>query len=259
MSTPLKRRRLEFSTPATSSMVQGNASTVSKGKKKFSSGKKSKKLANFIKAVVQGQAEKKEADTVVSFTMNATQSNVQLISGCSQGTTGSNHVGDEIKHMYVEVDLSISNSVVATNSTGPFAGDTGFWAIVLDRQPDGALAAFTDIFDANVTPGTAFRVTTKNQERFKILSRNEWAVGCSGATLGGTAVITGAMPYHIKEFIDLSKLRGNDAEQHFNAGTTGAITAIDSNCLLFVIGGSTSDADNTTVMIGQTKYRFTDI
>lgn len=242
--------------------VMGNAASVSKGKKSRKSGKgKNKKLANFIKAVVQGQAEKKEAFFTLASTLAATQTAVVLINGIAQGNTEITRIGDEVKHAYVEINLFISNLVTA-NTAGPFTGDCGFWAVVLDRQPNGALAAFGDMFDTSIagSAGLDFRITTKNQNRFKIISRNEWCVGCSQVDNAAQGLfVTGAQPYHIKEFIDLSKLQGEDKSVHFNVGTTNAITAIDTGALLFVVAATTSDADNITTVIGQSKYRFTDI
>lgn len=250
------------SNSGTSSTTVGNATKSSSGYKRGKYNKSSNKLANFVKAVIRGDAEKKEVLTSVSVTLNATQTSVQLINGCAQGTTGITRVGLEITHGYIEVSLGIINSVLATNLTGPYNGDWGFWALVLDRQPNGALPSFGAIFDDSVggQPGNDFRITTTNQDRFKILKREEWSVGCGSATptSSTTLSVTGAPPYHCKEYLDLSKLKGPDAKVNFS-GSGSSIASIDSGSVYFVIAGCTSDADNTTPVVGQVKYRFSDV
>lgn len=246
---------------------QGNASTVSKGgaKRKFPKRGRNRKFVSLIKKVIQGEAEKKEVLTNISATATGTQSFVTLVNGVAQGTTAVTRIGDEVTHCYIEVSLGISNFVDATAVVAALMqGDYGFWALVLDRQPNGATPAYTDIFDNSLGAGTGldFRITTTYQDRFKILSRNEWTVGCAGVDNGTTiSFITGAQPYHIKEFIDLSKLGiSNPLDQKANFSGTGAtIASIDSGAIFFVWASTNTNADNNTTLKGQCKYRFSDI
>lgn len=273
MTSRYKRQRLDFipfggqymMSPAPSMMAQGNSSTVSKGaKKRFSPRSRGKRIVRLIKKVIQGEAEKKEVLTSVSATATGTQSFITLLNGIAQGTTALTRVGDEVTHCYIEISIGITN-FVDTNAVAAalIQGDYGFWAIVLDRQPNGATPAYTDIFDNSlgVGTGTDFRITTTYQDRFKILSRNEWSVGCAGIDNGTATFVSGAQPYHIKEYVDLSKLGiSNPLDQKANYSNTGAtIASIDSGAIFFVWASTNTNADNNTTLKGQCKYRFSDI
>lgn len=246
----------------------GNASTIAKGGKRTrrsAFGRRGgSKLVRLIKKVINSDAEKKEILTSLNTNANATATFVILVNGTAQGVAYNQRVGLEATHAYIEVSIGIINNPnFATNTTGPYGGDFGFWALVLDRQPNGAAPIYTDIFDnsaGTAAAGTDFRITTTNQDRFKIISRNEWAVGCAtgNPSSGAVIAITGAPPYHVKEYIDLSKLGGKDQKSNFS-GTGATIASIDSGALFFVWASSTSDADNNTTLYGQCKYRFTDV
>lgn len=242
----------------------GNAASVSKGNKKYSRGKYKKMTFNEkVQRAIRSEAERKEILASVGVTLTATQSLVQLINGIGAGTSYNQRVGLEVTHCYVEIDLGIFNQTVVNTSSN--SGDFGFWAVVLDRQPNGATPAFGDIFDDSLAighQGTDFRITTTNQDRFKVVSRNEWAVGFSGnITAGNYTQQTGASPYHVKEFIDLSKLWMTDSkDQKANySGTASNVTAIDSGALWFVVASSQSTANVNTIVVGQFKYRFVDV
>lgn len=261
--TPKRRkveRTLSYSmAPSSMSTTVGNA-TKGGSYKRGKYNKSSNKLANFVKAVIRNDAEKKEALTGLTNTLTATQSAVTLVSGIAQGTTGITRVGLEVTHAYLEVTLTIYNQVTSVGAI-PIGGDAGFWALVLDRQPNGAAPTFAQIFDDSVggQSGNDFRITTTNQDRFKILKREEWSIGCAGAlSAGAGATYSGAAPYHCKEFIDMSKAKGFDSKANFS-GSGSSIASIDSGAIFFCIAGSLCDADNNTVYVGQVKYRFTDL
>lgn len=268
MSQPLyKRTRIDngYSLSQMENAILGNSGTVSKGKgRKVVRKSKRVTLATKVKRILRNDAESKEVLTSVSFLANATRTNCTatsptLLNGMAQGLTGTTRVGLEVTHAYLEVDLMIYNNLIDSN-TGPLVGDAGFWAIVLDRQPNST-ATFATMFDNSLAigEGTDFRITTTNQDRFKIVSRNEWSVGCAGTFNAGVPVIvSGAQPYHVKEYIDLSKMHGLDQKTNYldNGGT---IVSIDSGALYFVFASTTSDANNNTQCLGQAKYRFKDI
>jgi len=213
-------------------------------------------MVNLVKKVIQQQAEKKEVAVAnMSGTLNATQSYLNLLSGVAQGTTHLTRVGDEIRHCYLEINLFIYNT--GTDATVGY-GDCGFWAIVLDRGIQGTAPIFTNIFDDSIggQQGLDFRSTTNGlEDRFKIIRREEW---CIGETQTGGSI--GVNPgYHIKEFIDLSNLGDDDGVQKFNSGSTASSTAIGANAIYFVIASARSSAQNVTTVVGQAKYRFTDV
>lgn len=212
-----------------------------------------------VKQIIHNEAEKKEVLTNASSTLGASASFLTLLNGMAQGLTGITRVGLEVTHGYIEVAIAIQS--VGTNTIVTPGGDCGFWAIVLDRQPNGVAAVFSDIFDTSNPQGAglSLRITTTNQDRFKIISRNEWTVG--GNNQSAATAATGAHPYHVKEYIDLSKLGlSNPLDQKANYSGTGAtIASIDSGALYFVCAGCFSSANNQTTVNSQIKYRFTDV
>lgn len=261
----LKRQRLDYGRMSVVSVAPatvGNASSITKSKKSYKRGSysKSNKLANFIKAVVRSSAEHKEVLTSVGVTYNGTQSNVVVLNPVAEGSDYNQRVGREITHSYLEVNLGIF--CLPPTGGNNALGDFGFWAIVLDRQPTGSLPAFNVIFDDSlgIGQGSDFRITTTNQDRFKIISRNEWSIGSNGQFNGPnpSSGMSGASPYHVKEFIDLSKLGGRDQTVNYN-GTAGGIATIDSGAIYFVSAATLSSANATAQLIGQAKYRYTDV
>ena len=171
-----------------------------------------------------------------------TASTVSLINAIITGTDTNNRIGRKLTHRSCNMKVLISQSANCTN------GDTGFWAVVLDRQPNGALAAFSDIFDT--TPGSTLGLAEKNvklyQDRFKILAMETWIVGPVGQ----------GDPYRKDRWIDLSKLKGPDATANYN-GTGGTIADLNNGALLFVSAQNASSSPQVTVAYNA-NYRYTD-
>lgn len=219
------------------------------GPKKYRRGKYAK-AKPLIAQIRDALAESKEVLTALSVvgqaTVTAAGAYVVLINSSTQGAEYNQHVGRQATHKYVEVDVTIANDGGATPK-----GDAGFWSIILDRQPNGALAAYSDMYDGSVVAvaGNMFRNTQTNQERFKVIAHEEFAVG---------PAVTGSIPYRCHRYIDLSKLSGGDEKLSLNA-TGGGIATIDHGALLFTWGTTLSTATNTSTLTGQSKYRFTDM
>lgn len=225
--------------------------------------KKAKVTVATVKKLIQGAAEKKEILTDIGSTLNATQTNVIAVNLIGQGDTVLLRTGVAVQHSYIEVDLGMYNTA-GTSTAVNFIGDWGFWAIVLDRQPNKALAAYGNIFDNTIAGslGNNFRLTTDYQDRFRVIAREEYAIGCSYMTdAAAVAGGSGAVPYHIKRYIDLSQLgKTNPLDQRTTfVGAGATIAAINSGALLFVVASALSTANNNTTVVGQVKWRFTDI
>lgn len=218
---------------------------------------KKNSFAAKVKKVLHQSAEHKEAVTNLNTDLNSTQTSVQVLNAIAEGTSPISRVGRAVTHSYCEVDIAITFQNISSNIDP--RGDFGFWAIVLDRQPNGALAAFGDIFDTtNSVPGLAFRNTLNFQDRFKILCREEWVVGQMGIASAAALFSTGAQAYHMKKYIDMSNLEGNDATTNY-LGSTANINTIDQGALLFVAASTVSTATNAAHIYGQAKWRFTDV
>ena len=175
-------------------------------------------------------------------TVVGTASTVSLINAVATGTDVSNRIGRKVTHR------NCTMKVLVTQGTGCTNGDTGFWAVVLDRQPNGALAAFSDIFDTTNSPtlGLAEKNTRLYQDRFKVLAMEPWVIGPLGQ----------GDPYRKDRFIDMSKLKSNDATANYN-GTGATISDLNNGALLFVAAQSGSQALTSNVAYNA-HYRFSD-
>lgn len=217
------------------------------------------KLAGLVKRMISSKAEAKEVLTSLTSTLNATQSNVILISGVAEGTDYNQRVGRSVSHKYIQIRVII-NQQPQSAAANTF-GDAGFWSIVLDRQPNGALSSFTNIYDTSAgaaVPGLAFRNTALYQDRFIVLAREEWSTGSTVTGNVGSTGGSGAAPYVCERFVDLTKKIGRDGQQKFN-GTDATISSINEGALLFVVASSNSTANVPISVIGNAKYRFTDM
>lgn len=194
--------------------------------------------------------EKKEAQQVQAFTdiqITTPTSLVVLINGVATGTDTTNRIGRKVTSQYIEIKVCIQCGISNT------LGDCGFWAIVLDRQSDGAAPAFSDIFDTSTaiaTPGLAPRNTVLNAERFLILAIEQWAVAIGQQT----------PPYYCQRFIDLRRLSHPDSTTNFN-GTGATVSSIGTGGIFFVAASTlaTNTANFPTRVAFGSKYRFIDM
>ena len=112
-----------------------------------------------------------------------------LINGVQQGTDSNQRLGSVITQQSLDVDIFLPGS--------RGYGEHGQWAIVLDREPNGTVASFSDIFDMHlgaprfgIGAGMAFlRVDTAN--RFQILLQDYW---------------TGDLPFRYRSTLDLHSI-----------------------------------------------------
>lgn len=130
----------------------------------------------------------------------------QLTNAVVEGTDVTNRVGRKISLQSLEYKITI-------NGFGTEIPDAGFWAIVYDREGAASTPALTDVFDFSNSPpsGELLRSPFINQERFKILKRQEWQLGGNGSN--------GCPPYAYHGYIDLTKL-GRDQTMTYNSTTS---------------------------------------
>lgn len=237
---------------------------------KRSRGQVIKTTAGLVKKAIARMAEAKEITTTISENLYsasgsiATNTSVTLIDGVAEGTDEFQRIGKKVTHKQLEVSINIVQSGNQNTSTAnpPAVWDAGFWAIVLDRQPNLALPGFGTIFDVSsgsltyADAGLAMRLTTGYQDRFVIVAREEWST---------TSPLGGGDPYHMKKFIDLAKiLKGRDKTVNFS-GTDATIGSINYGALYFVVAqsnpnvsGGTSAGDGTFVNANM-KWNYTDM
>lgn len=187
------------------------------------------------------QAELKFFDTALSFNVDSTPEvpatgQLNLI---PQGVTESTRVGRKctIKSIQIRATLLNTPGAAATDS-----GTTYMW-LILDKQCNGAAAAFTDVF-TNVGVQAALP-NIANSERFVILKK--WTMTFEPKAGVSTAFNTSRR--------ELDYYRKCNIPIEFSS-TTGAITEIKSNNL-FLIAGS-GGTDDTVAVGGTCRLRFSD-
>lgn len=216
-----------------------------------------KRATAMVRSAMNRIAESKEIATTVSGNFYvtagslATTSGVTLLNAVAEGTDEFQRIGKKVSHKQLELSINIQNA-----GTGLSGWDAGFWGIVLDRQPNGAVPLFSDIFDVGsgsltfANAGIAMRNTTTFQDRFVILKRCEYGIGSSNNGI-----------YHVKEYLDLAKqLKGRDKTTAFS-GTTAVVTSIDYGALYFVVGVSNPNtiSSSYTQVAFNAKWKFTDL
>lgn len=186
--------------------------------------------------------ELKFFDTTVGSLFDATG---EVLSGgqlclIPQGVTESTRVGRKCVIKSIQARGVIS-FLPAAGTTGT---DTVSLFLVLDKQANGAAAAFTDIF-VGTNAVRALR-NMANSSRFMIIKR--WDI-----PMNSTAGVSGAYSNNKKIFRYYK--RCNIPIEY--SSTTGAITEIRSNNI-FLAGGSDTDLDDVTGIAANFRVRFSD-
>lgn len=221
-------------------------------KKKFSSKKKTGLSMHTLKLMMKkASLEQQEAKEYDLFINNGTFTTVGATSQLNapiEGTDYNQRIGRKVRHHYLMLDITIQAGI----TQGP--NDAGQISVVLDRQPNGSVAAFSDIYDtSSAVAGSAFRNTAVNSERFLVLKTGQYIIG------GTTGVDPGTTPTIVKQrwFIPLHRFR-NPGDQHavFNTSNTGTCT---SNAILIAYGGNIVASGTTTpTMTFNSRYRYFD-
>jgi len=196
-------------------------------------------------------AEKKEKSTLwapnIYNLTTSTQTFVQTVNLVANGNGIGERVGRKTRHYGITV-----NAYFAPKSS-MLSSDFGFMCYILDRQPNGAIAPFTDMFDTSAmanNDGICPRLTSSYQERFKVLKRWDWK--CAPYNNGSVC--------HIHDYIDLSRMRGPDATVNYG-GTTSSSGDCNSGVIYLVIaqGNIQQTVSNAMDCRVHTKYRYTDV
>lgn len=207
---------------------------------------------------VQAASEINFVDIAVTQTQfNAVQT-CQLLNGLVPGTGEHNRLGRKITMKSVKITASI---VCPAAGAAPAAFDLLRYAIVYDRQSNGALPAFGDIFsDTNnaggATVGTWSSRNESNRDRFLILRdkplKMEKMIGGGGVSLSYYQAVINEPLGVWRDYIRLKGL-----ETHFNTGTAGTVADITSGALLLVVQGINAAADAQYSLEWQSRLYFT--
>lgn len=213
-------------------------------------------LPKLIKKIISRSEEKKEISNWYNPSLLQGGNQYYILgplNACQQGNTIFTRNANKVKHNSIQINCSIVN-IAASLATA--VGDSGFVALILDRQTNGATPTFAQIYDISSAPaGQCFRNTNLFPNRFKVLMNEEYEVGCySDAVASGG---TGAVPFQFEKWIDLTKLSPRDREVFYD-GNAGTVADIVSGGLFLVIASTYATVNVTSVFTINNKWRFTE-
>lgn len=217
--------------------------TKERAKGRARSGSVSAGVQKAVAAMVSKAGEWKFVDTAISNGNVSTTAQVTLLNGLALGNTGSTRIGRKVRFHTVEAKLvSQSDTTTAINFVR--------YAIVLDKQANGAAPAFTDIYDA-ATPYALRNIS--NKERFFVL----WDSGIKSLVGPVTGTIATQQPTDSSARVDEVYKKWSFSTT-FNAGNAGTVADIATNAIYFVAIGSAVSGTGDSVVIGSIRLRYTD-
>lgn len=194
-----------------------------------------KRNKNIIRRMILNEMETKFVDNAAAPATNSATAGVTVaLSTIAEGNSSNQRIGKHITYTYIHARILASITSAGTVSDAVFVA--GF---ALDRQPNGALAAFGDMFaTATVDAGVALRDAQTRGDRFKVL-KQEHVMLSQGGPSGG----------YIDLFIPLDKmLRGNDRKAEY-LGTAATVGSWSTNQIIFYYGHATESANVPTVTV----------
>lgn len=211
VSTPAKRARTEYTTPSTR---RERTPKVAPGVKKY------------VKRCMDRLVEKKYGTKVVGSVVAGTTGTVSSLGMESivQGTTDSTRVGNLIRLSYIRITGSVND----TTAAAPYPQGWIRWAVVYDKQTNGATPAVGDILN---TPSVYSNwnhdnVVGAGGGRFEVLKYGTVHYTCNA---GNTSAANNAIPLAIN-----IKLKGKLVR--FDASTGGITDLVSGGLFLLTIG-----------------------
>lgn len=211
----------------------------------YKSSKKSRKTPSLkldqrIKQLINRAAETKYWDeALVTSTAIPSNGNSIVVNDVTLGTDYNNRIGRHINPKYSVLDFYIKGP------TNPSI-DTGFVALVWDKQPNAGTAGFSTVYDTSVGPiGLNFKQVATSKERFVILWQEDYVVQAnSNGNFEGI---------RFKKYYDLSKHK-------FPQEFSGSGTALQTGALLicYCSNNNTGLSDSSASIVFNHRFAFTD-
>jgi len=187
----------------------------------------------------QGGKELNFVETAIATSANSTGT-VTLLNGIAGGTSASQRVGRRVQMKSLEFKGRVeADSTTTVNLTR--------YAVVLDKQSNGAAPSVTDIYDA-VAPQSLRNIS--NKARFWVL----WDSGLIPVV--GNNTTAGQQTDKSQHGIEFYK-RINIPVQ-YNSGVGGTVTDIQTNGLFFVAVGQQAAGTADSTISGQFRIRYDD-
>lgn len=159
------------------------------------------------------------------------------LSTIAEGNSSNQRVGKHITFAYIHA--RVYYSITSAGSVTDAVLQTGF---LLDRQPNGALCAYGDVFNTAASDaGLALRNAQTTGDRFLVLKQDHTVISQGGPSGG-----------FIEFFIPLDKmLKGKDRKAEYS-GTTANVSAWSSNQIVFYYGYCSEAVNPPTISMQYT-------
>lgn len=136
--------------------------TVSRKRSRSAARSRRPSVALQVKRILDKRVEQKFIDTTTNITLSAT-SYVQTLNVIGEGTDYNTRIGRHIAAKAIMIDITFLPGTVANVASN---ADYGIIALVWDKQPNGAVATYANIFSG---PTAQPFPNMNNSDRFKIL------------------------------------------------------------------------------------------
>lgn len=237
-------------------------SSLIKRKKPYASAK-----AKMFKSIVGAERKGPELKSVdvndvggsPVITLVSTTFTLNLLNGLATGTNHYNRIGKSV----CMKSLLVTGALFPSGQAGTAAGEFLRVAIIYDRQVNGAIPAYADIYQCidqgGNTSSTSFDMPNiDNSERFIVLADEQWAFPNTAITNGATDgfvfenILDQTQKTSISRYIKLKDLPCN------YIGTGGTIAGVASGALYLITLGSQAAASAGCTFNWTSRLRYTD-
>jgi len=191
------------------------------------------------------------------FTLNSTPQ-ITALNLLSAGSSMFNRLGRKVslKSVHLQGFFNWSN---ASMPGGQFAR----LIIVYDKQPNGALPVFSDIFKDQDASTGADHATTQptsgvnlsNRDRFEIIADRRFFLPAQATIAGDVSTSATVDPMHCEIFHKLK-----NRETHYKADSTVPVIGdIATGSLLFVTVGNIASGSEAWALLASIRVRYTDL
>lgn len=232
--------------------VKRTYTSISEGSGDYSAAKRSrpsyrKNVKGLTKLLREYRPEVKFVDTFVGG-LNMVTNNAFLLNGIAQGDDKNSRDGRTI--LLKNLRLKAFFVEPSTSTLSCFFS----WAIVYDRQPNGAALTWTTVYDSTVITDQAlgYPDVLSHNKRFKILRSGSANIPMQGAVMSPV----------LDEFIDLTvALKGEDRKTEYGS-TTNTIASITKGSIYFIFATSSqatfAPSSNYATMTASSRINFID-
>lgn len=229
--------------------IDGTA--VSRKRSRSAISRRRPSVALQVKRILDKRVELKFNDVWTSVSY-PTGGYVAWVNAIAEGTDISNRIGRHITAKYLMLDLLIQPSTLANAAS---SADSGFIAVVWDKQGNALTPAFGNVFSSSsAPPGQAFINVEADRDRYKVLKLEHYycqpKFDTAGQLLGGS--FQDVLGMKRRWFVPL-----RDMDVEYNT----ASSAVPSHGTLLVCWGSTLNsvaAGSATIQFAA-RFAFTDL